>query len=534
MKTPWINYKGIDQFDRKRQTTFSFTSPFERSKLQSKGTNEAIQTETDCDYSKLDASPSPADPNEVKPKIGNSIGTQQDLPNIPDEMNRETIHQIVEELNSAIRSQSTIANYYIEYKSKTDLPGNLDITKCIGLKKDREVFIKFGLSQLVEEIRSNLPFELSLVPELPKIEEAPATEMNHEPVAFNDHEMGEIHVIDAASSQIELDKEKKILEEADILSSINLKERNRVAKQDGIVQLVNLLTKVQSNLIEASNKIDQPKSETEQFLTPDTIDNSNERLERDEVDGQGTSDDADLFSEDDSVFRKVTETPFSTYIEIDDFLHVPLSGEVSQNTIEFHDPKAQSFEIDSKFISTTAYYPHKPTCQLIKSTIHEIVYLTKKSAGYRSRKNTTIAKSSIDPLHRSAKKRKSKQPHESIKIRVPVVVGEYKIEICIEGEVLFGDEAVRIKEVSKDVVLTNCDFIPNRYAKAQEEGTRLVTNGMLLIEGLIVQNIEYTAISNGNESSQKRTGNLLHEIMTIELVVQLLQEQGIQVNCREI
>ena len=125
--------------------------------------------------------------------------------------------------------------------------------------------------------------------------------------------------------------------------------------------------------------------------------------------------------------------------------------------------------------------------------------------------------------------------HDFIKIRVPVVIGEYNIEICIEEEVLFEEEVIRIKKVSKNVVLKNCHFTPTQLSKPLGDGTCAASNGLLSIEGLIVQNIEYSAIPDKKKRFMHRKEVVnLNEKITLELMIQLLQEQGIRVNNNDI
>ena len=95
----------------------------------------------------------------------------------------------------------------------------------------------------------------------------------------------------------------------------------------------------------------------------------------------------------------------------------------------------------------------------------------------------TSAKSIIKPIHTSKKRGKSKHINDTndyIKIRVPVVLGEYNIELCIEEEILFEEKVIRIKEVSNNIVLTNCHFIPTEFSKSLGDGTCAVSKGMLV------------------------------------------------------
>ena len=78
------------------------------------------------------------------------------------------------------------------------------------------------------------------------------------------------------------------------------------------------------------------------------------------------------------IYYKSIKSPFSTSVEIDDFLREPLFGEINQNTFEYLDQSnTQSLESDTKFITTTTCYPEQPSCHLVSSAIHETIYLTK-------------------------------------------------------------------------------------------------------------------------------------------------------------
>ena len=52
---------------------------------------------------------------------------------------------------------------------------------------------------------------------------------------------------------------------------------------------------------------------------------------------------------------------------------------------------------------------------------------------------------------------------------------------------------MRIKEISKEVVLSNFRLVPTVFSQSLNNGTRTVLKGNLFIEGDICQTIEYTA-----------------------------------------
>lgn len=238
----------------------------------------------------------------------------------------------------------------------------------------------------------------------------------------------------------------------------------------------------------------------------------------------------------DIIYCKSIKSPFSTFVEIADFRQEPLFSEINQQTFEFlEQSNTQGFKSDTKFISTTTCYPQQPACHLVSSAIHETIYLTKINRRDGSEKQAEIsAKSIVRPIHSPRKIVKSKHINDAndyIKIRVPVILGEYNIEFCIEEEILFEEKVIRIKEVSNRIVLTNCHFIPTGFSTSIGDGTCAASSGMLVIEGHIVQHIKYSAIPVKNSRTRKRRKIMkLHEKITLELIVQLLQEQAIHVN----
>lgn len=414
----------------------------------------------------------------------------------------------------------------------------------------------------LQSFRAADSFESSMDINVPVIDVA--TEIDRANDLQIESESAHISITDIAFNDIELDKSSSPLEEADNPGVIELDEENSESKQWGIQRLINTLGKIQTTrsandfelsiahnmqLIDMANEIDhvvdsqtETKTETEfePVLPSESSYIDNEKLDRDDTGKFESSEELVELPQCGKMYCKTIKSPFSTFVEIDDFLHAPLFGEISQNTFEFLDSSnKQSFQLDTKFISTSTYYPEQPSCHLVSSAIHEIIYLTKTLHTNGTKKDkTNSSKSIMIPTHSSRKTGESSHEnytHDLIKIRVPVVVGEYDIEICIEKEVLFEEEVIRIKEVSKKVVLTNCYFTPTQLSKPLGDGTCTASSGVLSIEGLIVQNIEYSAIFDMNESSVEGKEVIhLHEKITLELMVQLLQEQGIRVHYNDL
>ena len=234
------------------------------------------------------------------------------------------------------------------------------------------------------------------------------------------------------------------------------------------------------------------------------------------------------------------KSPFSIHVEIDDFLHAPICGDIVQNTFEFLDQNnEQTPQFDTKLFNSTTYYPEQPDCRLVCSKIHEIVTLTDTHT-YGTNNNKQHYKSVVVPLHDSPL-RETKETnihsytsHDFKHIRVPVVVGEYKIEICLEENVVFEEEVMRVKEISKEVVLTNFQFVPTQFSQSLGNGTCTALKGNLFIEGYIHQNIEYTAFHNRNTGFiQKKSvphSNQLCQKIVLDLLIHLLQVQQVRVS----
>ena len=456
---------------------------------------------------------------------------------------------------------------YIEIDKSDSSLGNPNNLVVIELDEENSESKKTGMYRLVntlkrvQTIHTKDPLELPTDNNFPVIDAA--TEIDHANELQTECEPVHITPADVPPDNIEIDKPNSPLEENDNPGGIELDVENSESKQLGIYRLVNTLKKLQTihtnNPFELSIEHNSPvidevievshdgielqtECEFEAMLTSESgyIDNVNEEIVREDTNKIEATEEMDEISQSGKIYCKTIKSPFATFVEIDDFLHAPLFGEISKNTFEFLDPSdKQKFQLDTKFISTSTYYPEQPSCHLVSSAIHEIIYLTKDLHTNGTKKdNHNSSKSIMIPIHSSPKTGESyhaNDTHDFIKIRVPVIVGEYNIEICLEEEILFEEEVIRINEVSKNVVLTNCHFTPTQLSKPLGDGTCKASNGVLSIEGLIVQNIEYIVMFDTNKNSLERKEVIhLHEKITLELMVQLLQEQGIRVHYNDL
>ncbi|UZM98421.1 hypothetical protein OL548_27825 [Lysinibacillus sp. MHQ-1] len=82
---------------------------------------------------------------------------------------------------------------------------------------------------------------------------------------------------------------------------------------------------------------------------------------------------------------------------------------------------------------------------------------------------------------------------------------------------------VGVKEISNEVVLTNCRFIPIRLSQSFGNGTCTAKYGKLLIEGYIQQSIEYTALDTQNASTTY--ANQLCQNIVLDLTIHMIQVQ---------
>lgn len=230
----------------------------------------------------------------------------------------------------------------------------------------------------------------------------------------------------------------------------------------------------------------------------------------------------------------------STHIEIDDFLHAPICGEVVKNTFDFLDLNNQlTPQFETKLFTTSTDYPEQPDCRLVHSKINEIIFLMKNDTYEKNNQTSNPSKAVVVPLHNTQSIKKGEANNHSyasndvMHIRVPVVVGEYKIEICLEEFIQFDKGIVEVKDISNEVVLTNCRFVPSQFSQSLNNGTCTALKGKLFIEGFINQNIEYTTFQTMNavpaQDESLIHSNQLCQNIVLELIIHMLQVQKIRI-----
>lgn len=240
------------------------------------------------------------------------------------------------------------------------------------------------------------------------------------------------------------------------------------------------------------------------------------------------------------VHSKTKKSPFSTHVEIDDFLHTPICGEVVKNTFDFLEPNNHlTPQFETKLFSTSKDYPEQPDCRLVHSKINQITFLMKTDTYDKNNQKSNPSKSVVVPLHNTQSTKKGETEYHSynssdfMHIRAPVVVGEYKIEICLEEKIVFEKGIEEVKDISNEVVLTNCRFVPHQFSQSLGNGTCSALRGNLFIEGYIHQSFEYTVSHIGNavlaQNESLIHSNQMCQNIVLEIIIHLLQAQKIRV-----
>ncbi|MBO1583270.1 BC_2427 family protein [Bacillus sp. XF8] len=222
--------------------------------------------------------------------------------------------------------------------------------------------------------------------------------------------------------------------------------------------------------------------------------------------------------------------PFSTIAEVTGFLIPLIMSSTNEEVFVFQNEENETFrELDTKLLATVHHYNEQPYCRLISSKLFEKrIFLESSSESYikHSGKNQ-LEQSFWIPIHNlNSKQRNEKKSSNYVTTKLPVEIGKYKTEISLEERVMFQEE-VQIKEISQEIVLTDSKFFAQKVLNAKEHSVA-IEKGKLMVEGYVVQHIEYT-IGCSNEQSNELVRYQLLQKMVLELIVQLLQEQEVQV-----
>lgn len=242
------------------------------------------------------------------------------------------------------------------------------------------------------------------------------------------------------------------------------------------------------------------------------------------------------------IYSLTSKSPFSTIVKIKDFLHPPIFGGIDQNTIEFIDLNNKQWpQLDTKLVNSTAHYQEEIFGRLIHSKISGSIFLTTTVHACNMNKQDNVYHTFAAPLHDSPDTISAETDniscptHHFINIRVPVIVGEYKVEIPLDEDIMFDEEILGIKGISNEVILKECRLVPTQFHPSLGEGTRKAREGDLFLEGYIHQNIEYSVVDkiNGTTIQKESVMNFyqLHQKIAVELIVHILQIQPVRISC---
>jgi len=229
---------------------------------------------------------------------------------------------------------------------------------------------------------------------------------------------------------------------------------------------------------------------------------------------------------------KMTTIPFSSYIHIDSFLNNPIYGNKTKQNVQLFDKKKD----DQQQFTTTTYYQDQPFCKLVRSEIRLMTDLNKK--GIKQNQLIETLPNTFTPIHTG-----QSVSTESVinlilgdtqiypKALLPIVLGEYQTEIIIHTTIPFKKGISNIVDVTKEVVLTNCKFLPTDYSLDSNKMKRHVSKGTLFIEGFIDESIEFIPALNLDQKPPREWINnicyQIDQVLIIELQLLLLQQQVI-------
>ncbi|HZH62077.1 MAG TPA: hypothetical protein VEY70_21425 [Metabacillus sp.] len=232
---------------------------------------------------------------------------------------------------------------------------------------------------------------------------------------------------------------------------------------------------------------------------------------------------------------KLTKIPFSSNIHINCFLHKPIYGDKIKHTLQHTDKNKPDQGIYTQQFTTSTYYQDQPFCKLVHSNIHAITSLYRKAQTKLNQKKENES-NNFTPLpkgHSSSIGTNNNIEHENNytfpKAQLPIVLGEYETEIILKRSIPFKKGITNIIDISKELVLTNCQFLPTGFSEYSNKIKRYASKGTLFIEGYIEESIEYIpAINNELIPPRDWLKTICYQIdqkLIIELKLLLLQLQ---------
>ncbi|MBP2078008.1 BC_2427 family protein [Oceanobacillus polygoni] len=222
--------------------------------------------------------------------------------------------------------------------------------------------------------------------------------------------------------------------------------------------------------------------------------------------------------------------PFSTYIKVDDFLQQPIFVHTAERSLNFKDQTGMSSDFKTFQLNTSNYYHEQPYGRLVFSNVDAMMNLNKESSKV-SKKNNNFQQEITKPFKQNSK---LLEGHDILsntfpfaKFLIPVVLGEYDIDIVLEEDTLVDKGIVKILDASTEVVLTNCKLLPTNFNHSSDQVIRTASNGILFVEGFIQESIEYLPAINWQKLSPREwLKNVYYRVdqkIMVHLKIQLLQ-----------
>ncbi|MGE7998771.1 BC_2427 family protein [Lysinibacillus sp. NPDC093190] len=576
MKTPWINYREMKEISSKQKVFININYQTKsRKKIdhasQKKSTFEILNSphsdfvNNPLDIEKEDETNSLVEEQE----LATHLDSNHELL-IPPEIDVEDVMNVLHDIEEAeeinpIAEQELIEHLGSDYELL--IPPEIDVEDEMNelldieesdktnpveereltehLDSDHELLTS---SEIDAEDEMNILFDIEEAEEINPIAEQELTEH-----LDSDYELlipPEIDVEDEMNDLLDIEESDKTnpVEEREFVarldSNCELFIPSEIDVEDEINDPLDIEEADKIIPVEEQDFISQLDSNRE-FLSPsesDKEDKIRSTIDTEEMEKTNPAghDSASTKSVQGEIYSRTQKILISTHVEIADFLHAPICGEVVKNTFDFLDPDNHlSPQFKTKLFSTTTDYPEQPDCRLVHSKINEIIFLMKTDTYDKNNQKSSPSKSVVVPLHNTQSLKKGETNYHSysfddfMHIRAPVVVGEYKIEICLEENIVFEKGIVGVKDISNEVVLTNCSFAPTQFSQSLGNGTCSTLRGNLFIEGYIHQSIEYTASHIGNavpaQNESLIHSNQMCQNIVLEIIIHLLQAQKIRV-----
>ncbi|HFK1784765.1 MULTISPECIES: BC_2427 family protein [Bacillus cereus group] len=222
------------------------------------------------------------------------------------------------------------------------------------------------------------------------------------------------------------------------------------------------------------------------------------------------------------------KTPFSIISDVTSFIKFPNINVKSQEAFVFRNEKdARGRELDSRLLNTMQHYHGEINCNLVSSNLYEKRVLLELS-NQKVKGNMEegfVGVSSWIPIHGIILEKEIEgDVNNYITARLPIEIGKYKGEVSLIEKVVFKEKVIGIKEISQEIILTNKEFLLPKVIK-KGHNPSIIEKGSLRVEGYIFQYIEF--ISEQSKSHEKPYQ--LMQNITVELTIQLLQEQEVRV-----